>query len=94
MEGCTFKPKIYSTVKRDRDQPIYEKLNQKVKEKEQKLQTYKETRKWMEIKDCTFKPQILKKEQFRNKRGSISVMAQVKLDERGDIDPYQTTRDY
>jgi hypothetical protein len=44
MEGCTFKPKIYSNIQRDRDIPIYDKLNQKVKEKEMKLETYKETR--------------------------------------------------
>jgi hypothetical protein len=43
MEGCTFKPKIISNGQ-IRDIPIYEKLNKKVKEKELKLETYKETR--------------------------------------------------
>ena len=42
----------------------------------------------MEIKDCTFKPQILKKDLFRAKRVSTSVMGLTKIDPNGDIDPY------
>ena len=53
-----------------------------------KLETYKETKKWMEVKDCTFKPKILKKDNFRAKRVSTSVMGLTRLDANGDVDPY------
>jgi len=46
----------------------------------------------MEIKDCTFKPQILKKNNFRNKRVSTSVMGLTRLDPNGDVDPYFVNR--
>ena len=46
----------------------------------------------MEVKDCTFKPQILKKDQFRGKRVSTSVMGLTRLDANGDKDPYFVDR--
>ena len=54
--------------------PVYEKLNQKAREKDEKiLKTYEETKKWREMKDCTFVPKINKEPVFKNKRRSNSV---------------------
>ena len=63
---------------------VHEKLNQKAKDKEEKIHsTYEEARKWRELKDCTFKPNINNK--FYKRRTSNSAQA---FYPTSGIDPY------
>lgn len=63
---------------------VHEKLNQKAKDKEEKIHsTYEEARKWRELKDCTFTPNINNK--FYKRRTSNSAQA---FYQTGTIDPY------
>ena len=100
VEGCTFKPSIIndyvskSPTKADKllettlqKLPVHEKLNLKAKEKDEKiLKTYEETKKWRELKDCTFVPKINKEAVFKNKRKSNS--AQGLRSDVPQMDPY------
>lgn len=95
IEGCTFKPTIINDYKspskaekvENQKLPIHEKLNLIAKEKDEKIQkTYEQTKKWRELKDCTFQPKINKDNTFKNKRKSNSV--QGLRNEVPQMDPY------
>jgi len=54
---------------------VFEKLNKVAEEKDRRIrEAYEESKKWRELKDCTFKPHI-NRDPFKEKRRSNSARA-------------------
>ena len=74
VEACTFTPAIinYKVPKQDLEDenavPVFEKLNQQARDRATKIeQTFPKLKEWMELQDCTFKPETNKAKTSKRK---------------------------